>query len=152
MHVGAEFQCLHGDSITTDDTIEVRASDNPDRLIASEPVKNASQRRWLVKKAYVDRDGDIMVERWSVRSHVDRPERPTPDATFARWLGKAGGVKPTVFFGAPTGFAGMLAHPALPKKGETALRMASSAGEALPADIGERFTKHFGVEIVDGIG
>jgi benzoate-CoA ligase len=28
-------------------------------------------------------------------------ERPTPDATFARWLGKIGGVKPTVFFGAP---------------------------------------------------
>jgi benzoate-CoA ligase len=79
-------------------------------------------------------------------------ERPTPDATFARWLGKVGGVKPTVFFGAPTGFAGMLAHPALPKKGETALRMASSAGEALPAELGERFTKHFGVEIVDGIG
>jgi benzoate-CoA ligase len=79
-------------------------------------------------------------------------ERPTPDATFARWLGKVGGVKPTVFFGAPTGFAGMLAHPALPKKGETALRMASSAGEALPAELGERFTRHFGVEIVDGIG
>ncbi len=79
-------------------------------------------------------------------------ERPTPDATFARWLGKVGGVKPTVFFGAPTGFAGMLASPALPKKGETALRMASSAGEALPAELGERFTRHFGVEIVDGIG
>ena len=80
------------------------------------------------------------------------PERPTPEATFARWLGKAGGIKPTVFFGAPTGFAGMLAHPALPKKGEIALRVASSAGEALPAELGERFTKHFGVEIVDGIG
>jgi benzoate-CoA ligase len=40
----------------------------------------------------------------------------------------------------------------LPKTGETALRMASSAGEALPAELGERFTKHFGVEIVDGIG
>jgi benzoate-CoA ligase len=30
--------------------------------------------------------------------------------------------------------------------------MCSSAGEALPRDIGERFTKHFGVQIVDGIG
>jgi hypothetical protein len=28
----------------------------------------------------------------------------------------------------------------------------SSAGEALPADIGERFKAHFGVDIVDGIG
>jgi benzoate-CoA ligase len=33
-----------------------------------------------------------------------------------------------------------------------ALRLASSAGEALPAEIGERFRAHFGVDIVDGIG
>jgi benzoate-CoA ligase len=33
-----------------------------------------------------------------------------------------------------------------------ALRMCSSAGEALPAELGERFKKHFGVDIVDGIG
>jgi benzoate-CoA ligase len=33
-----------------------------------------------------------------------------------------------------------------------ALRLASSAGEALPADIGQRFTAHYGVEIIDGIG
>jgi benzoate-CoA ligase len=75
-------------------------------------------------------------------------ERPTPDATFVRWTQ----AKPTVFFGAPTGFAGMLASPKLPTRGDVALRLVSSAGEALPADIGERFTKHFGVEIVDGIG
>jgi len=80
------------------------------------------------------------------------PERPTPEATFKRWAGGVGGLKPTVFYGAPTGYAGMLAHPALPKKGDVALRLASSAGEALPADIGERFTAHFGVEIIDGIG
>lgn len=82
-------------------------------------------------------------------------ERPTPDATFKRWLGATdaqAGVKPTVFFGAPTGFAGMLAHPNLPAREAVALRMASSAGEALPADIGERFQRHFGVDIVDGIG
>ena len=82
-------------------------------------------------------------------------ERPTPDATFARWTGTAPGLngrKPTVFFGAPTGFAGMLAHPALPKKEDVAMRLVSSAGEALPAEIGERFKAHFGVDIVDGIG
>ena len=38
------------------------------------------------------------------------PERPTPEATFRRWLGEVGGIKPTVFYGAPTGFAGMLAR------------------------------------------
>ena len=79
-------------------------------------------------------------------------ERPTPDAVFRRWLGGVGGVRPTVFFGAPTGFAGMLAHPGLPARDAVSLRMASSAGEALPAELGERFKAHFGVDIVDGIG
>ncbi len=79
-------------------------------------------------------------------------ERPTPDATFNRWTGGVAGTKPTVFYGAPTGFAGMLASPNLPKKNEVALRLVSSAGEALPAEIGERFKAHFGVDIVDGIG
>ncbi len=80
------------------------------------------------------------------------PERPTADATFKRWLGGVGDLRPTVFFGAPTGFAGMLANPQLPEPGAVALRLVSSAGEALPADIGERFKAHFGVDIVDGIG
>jgi benzoate-CoA ligase len=79
-------------------------------------------------------------------------ERPTPDATFKRWTGGVGGIRPTVFFGAPTGFAGMLASPALPARDAVALRLVSSAGEALPAEIGERFKAHFGVDIVDGIG
>ncbi|WP_374673237.1 benzoate-CoA ligase family protein [Ideonella sp.] len=79
-------------------------------------------------------------------------ERPTPEAVFRRWRGEVGGVRPTVFFGAPTGYAGMLAAPGLPARGEVALRLCSSAGEALPAELGERFTAHFGCEIVDGIG
>jgi len=79
-------------------------------------------------------------------------ERPTPEPTFRRLTGVQRGVKPTVFFGAPTGFAGMLSSPALPHREEVALRLVSSAGEALPAAIGERFKRHFGVDIVDGIG
>jgi benzoate-CoA ligase len=79
-------------------------------------------------------------------------ERPTPDAVFRRWTGGVGGVKPTVFYGAPTGYAGMLASPALPAREDVALRLASSAGEALPAEIGERFKRHFGLDIIDGIG
>ena len=75
-------------------------------------------------------------------------ERPTPDAVFKRWLDH----KPTVFYGAPTGYAGLLASPNLPRRDEVALRLCSSAGEALPRDIGERFTAHFGCEIIDGIG
>jgi benzoate-CoA ligase len=79
-------------------------------------------------------------------------ERATPDATFKRWLGKVDCMKPTVFYGAPTGFAGMLASPNLPARADVALRLVSSAGEALPAELGERFKRHFGVDIVDGIG
>jgi benzoate-CoA ligase len=75
-------------------------------------------------------------------------ERPTPDACFKRFAD----LKPTVFFGAPTGFAGMLASPHLPARSQVALRMCSSAGEALPREIGEKFTAHFGCEIIDGIG
>ncbi len=79
-------------------------------------------------------------------------ERPTPEAVFKRWRGAIGGQRPTVFFGAPTGYAGMLASPALPASNELALRLASSAGEALPAELGSRFTTHFGIEVIDGIG
>jgi benzoate-CoA ligase len=75
-------------------------------------------------------------------------ERPTPDAIFKRWKEQ----RPTVFFGAPTGYAGMLASPNLPARSDVALRLCSSAGEALPRDIGERFNAHFGAEIIDGIG
>ena len=75
-------------------------------------------------------------------------ERPTPDAVFKRWVER----RPTVFYGAPTGYAAMLAAPNLPRRGDVALRLCSSAGEALPRDIGERFTAHFGCEIIDGIG
>ena len=83
-------------------------------------------------------------------------ERPTPDAVFKRWLGdtpaQGAARRPTVFFGAPTGYAGMLASPQLPARADVALRLCSSAGEALPADLGERFTAHFGCQIIDGIG
>lgn len=76
-------------------------------------------------------------------------DRPTPEATFDRLTGSP---RPTVFFGAPTGFAGMLASPSLPERSKVALRLVSSAGEALPAELGERWKAHFGVDIVDGIG
>jgi benzoate-CoA ligase len=79
-------------------------------------------------------------------------ERPTPDAVFKRWRGEVQGTRPSVFYGAPTGYAGMLASPNLPRREDVALRLCSSAGEALPRDIGERFTAHFGCEVIDGIG
>jgi benzoate-CoA ligase len=75
-------------------------------------------------------------------------ERPTPAAVFAR-LRKH---QPTIFYAVPTLFAALLASPELPKRGELRLRRCTSAGEALPAEIGKRWTEHFGVEILDGLG
>ena len=79
-------------------------------------------------------------------------ERPTPDAVFKRWTDGRPGHQPTIFFGAPTGFAGMLASPNLPAQSAITLRMCSSAGEALPAEIGEKFKRQFNIDIIDGIG
>ncbi len=74
--------------------------------------------------------------------------RPTPDAIFARLAAQ----RPTIFFGAPTGYVGMLASPDLPDAKALSLRLAVSAGEALPKDLAQRFSEHFGIDILDGIG
>lgn len=74
--------------------------------------------------------------------------RPTPDVIYQRLIEH----RPTIFFGAPTGYAAMLAFPDLPAPDQLALRLAVSAGEALPADLAQRFTGHFGVDVIDGIG
>ena len=76
------------------------------------------------------------------------PGRPVPADVFNIW--KKHGV--TVFFGAPTGYAGMLASADLPQPDQVRLRMCSSAGEALPRELGERFKARFGCDIIDGIG
>ena len=75
-------------------------------------------------------------------------ERPTP-AAIIRVLREK---KPTIFYGVPTLYAALLASNALPERGEIALRCCVSAGEALPEDIGRRWTERFGIEILDGIG
>ncbi|MGB8855365.1 MAG: benzoate-CoA ligase family protein [Burkholderiales bacterium] len=75
-------------------------------------------------------------------------ERPSPQAV-ARILKQH---QPTVFYAVPTLFGAMLASADLPSKSEVSLRVCTSAGEALPADIGKRWTEKFGVEILDGIG
>jgi len=75
-------------------------------------------------------------------------ERPTPVAVFKRLTER----KPTLFFGVPTLYAGMLASPAFPAKKDLALRVCISAGEALPPQISKSFKEKTGVEILDGIG
>jgi benzoate-CoA ligase len=75
-------------------------------------------------------------------------ERPTPASVFKRLVEQ----RPTIFYGVPTLYAALLASPELPERGALNLRVCASAGEALPADIGRRWTERFGVEILDGIG
>ena len=75
-------------------------------------------------------------------------ERAVPQAVFERLSQH----QPTIFYGVPTLFAALLASPALPARGALRLRLCTSAGEALPADIGERWSAHFGIDILDGIG
>ena len=75
-------------------------------------------------------------------------ERPTPAAVFKRLKEH----RPTIFYGVPTLYGALLASPDLPGRNELALRVCTSAGEALPADLGRRWTEQFGVEILDGIG
>jgi benzoate-CoA ligase len=75
-------------------------------------------------------------------------ERPTADAIFTRLVQH----RPTIFYGVPTLYASMLVSPRLPERTDVAMRVCTSAGEALPREIGERFTAHFGCDILDGIG
>jgi 4-hydroxybenzoate-CoA ligase len=77
------------------------------------------------------------------------PDRPTPDAV----LDTMQCHQPTIFAGVPTLFASMLANPRIgPGAGSGRLRRCISAGEALPADIGLRWSDMVGVDILDGIG
>jgi len=57
----------------------------------------------------------------------------------------------TLFFGGPTFFAAML-RSGLPADALGPVRLAASAGEPLPAALYQRWTAHFGVDIIDGIG
>jgi len=76
-------------------------------------------------------------------------ERPTP-AGVARIFRQ---YRPSIFYGVPTLYGALLAGADLPPRAELPnLRICTSAGEALPADIGKRWTAATGVEILDGIG
>ena len=60
--------------------------------------------------------------------------------------------RPSIFYGVPTLYAAMLATGDAPARAALALRRCASAGEALPADLGRRWTERMGVDILDGIG
>src|SRR5580692_4321767 len=76
------------------------------------------------------------------------PQRPTPDLVAD--LLKRHQV--TVFYAVPTFYAAFLASPAAPERRELKLRRSVSAGEALPPDIGRRWSERYGTDILDGLG
>ncbi|WP_155342531.1 benzoate-CoA ligase family protein [Acrocarpospora pleiomorpha] len=75
------------------------------------------------------------------------PRRPTPDVVAER----VNADRPTLFFGVPTFYAALVAS-GLADDTFASVRLATSAGEPLPAPLQERFTSRFGVDIIDGIG
>jgi 4-hydroxybenzoate-CoA ligase len=77
------------------------------------------------------------------------PDRPTPEHVFEVMRRH----RPTIFFAVPSLYAALLVHPDLRAGvGSDRLRLCVSAGEALPAHIGERWRAVVGVDILDGIG
>jgi benzoate-CoA ligase len=80
---------------------------------------------------------------------VLHPHRVTPEGAFEVLTRE----RPTLFFGGPALYAGMLALNEAERRYDlSSLRLCVSAGEALPADIFLRWRERFGVEIIDGIG
>ena len=75
------------------------------------------------------------------------PARATPAGAAARLAGD----RPSLFFAGPAFFAALLAADT-PAQAFASVRLAASAGEALPAEIYRRFTSRYGVDIIDGLG
>jgi len=82
-------------------------------------------------------------------STVLLPERPTAAAVQAVLREH----QPTIFYAVPSLYAALLAQPDLGRgAGSDRLRLCISAGEALPANLGERWRAVVGIDVLDGIG
>src|SRR6266478_4021311 len=82
-------------------------------------------------------------------STVLLPDRPTPEAVLATLRRH----HPTIFYAVPSLYAALLAHPEIGRgAGSDRLRLCVSAGEALPAHLGERWREVVGIDVLDGLG
>lgn len=75
-------------------------------------------------------------------------ERPTAEVLFE----KIARYKPTILVNVPTMVNQMVSHPQAARQDLSSLRLATSAGEALPAPLYHRWKETFGVELLDGLG
>ena len=76
------------------------------------------------------------------------PEKSTAETLFA----KIRTFRPTILVNVPTMVNQMVAHPDAAQQDLSSIRIATSAGEALPVELYERWKKTFGVELLDGLG
>lgn len=76
------------------------------------------------------------------------PEKPTPQVL----LDRIEHFRPTVLTSVPTSIRQVVDHPGAKERDLSSLRAVISAGEALPAEVYDRWMSYFGVEILDGIG
>jgi len=76
------------------------------------------------------------------------PEPVTPEVIFDRIRR----YRPTVLVNVPTMIHKMVSHPDAKQQNLSSLRVCTSAGEALPAELHEAWTRTFGVELLDGLG
>jgi benzoate-CoA ligase family protein len=76
-------------------------------------------------------------------------EKPSPDIISRIFTEQ----RPTIFFAVPVIYNLLLEHHRAGRKLDySSLRLCVSAGEALPAQLGEEWEKEFGVQLLDGIG
>lgn len=76
------------------------------------------------------------------------PERSTPERIFA----VIEEHRPTVLISVPTMVQQMVSHPEAWQHDLSSVRLATSAGEALPADLHRRWADTFGIDLLDGLG
>ena len=76
------------------------------------------------------------------------PERATPERIFELIAEH----RPTILVNVPTMMAQMLNHADAASRDLSCLRVCTSAGEALPRELHDRWLDTFGVEVLDGIG
>ncbi len=75
-------------------------------------------------------------------------ERSTPETLFE----KIAKFRPTILINVPTMVQQMVSHPDAASQDLSCLRLATSAGEALPVELHRRWDETFGVELLDGLG
>jgi benzoate-CoA ligase family protein len=76
-------------------------------------------------------------------------EKPSPDVVSRIFKD----YRPTIFFGVPVIYRMLLDHHRAGNDLDTkSVRVCVSAGEALPAQLGEDWQQTFGIEVLDGIG